>query len=51
MLADGMTEPEILADYPDLEPEDIREVWATAAAEALRDRWASDSRASSPAMR
>ena len=25
MVSEGMTEPEILAAYPDLEPEDIRE--------------------------
>ncbi|HEY8699176.1 MAG TPA: DUF433 domain-containing protein [Rhizomicrobium sp.] len=25
MIADGMTEGEMLADFPDLEPEDIRE--------------------------
>ncbi|MDE2979925.1 MAG: DUF433 domain-containing protein [Gemmatimonadota bacterium] len=31
-LASGMTEEEILADFPDLEPEDIRAVLAFAAA-------------------
>jgi uncharacterized protein (DUF433 family) len=30
-LASGMTEGEILADFPDLEPEDIRAVLAFAA--------------------
>ena len=30
-LASGMTEQEILADFPDLEPEDIRAVLAFAA--------------------
>ena len=33
MVADGMTEPEILAAYPDLEREDIGE-----AAEPVRER-------------
>ena len=37
MLADGMTEPEILKAYPDLETEDIREAMAYAA-EAVRER-------------
>ncbi len=37
MLADGMTEEEILAAYPDLEPEDIREALRYAA-EAVRER-------------
>lgn len=37
MLADGMTEQEILADYPDLETEDIHETLRYAA-EALRER-------------
>jgi uncharacterized protein (DUF433 family) len=32
MVADGMTHPEILAAYPDLEPEDIRVALAYAAA-------------------
>ena len=33
MLAAGMTEADILADYPDLEPEDIRASLAFAAAQ------------------
>jgi len=37
MVADGMTEEEILAAYPDLEREDIREALRYAA-EALRER-------------
>lgn len=38
-LASGMTEQEILADFPDLEPEDIRAVLAFAADRgALRSR-------------
>ena len=37
MIADGMTEAEILRDYPDLEPEDIREALRYAA-EAVRER-------------
>jgi uncharacterized protein (DUF433 family) len=37
MLAEGMTVEEILADYPDLEAEDIRESLRYAA-EAVRDR-------------
>lgn len=37
MLADGMTEAEILDAYPDLEPEDLREVMHYAA-EAVRER-------------
>jgi uncharacterized protein (DUF433 family) len=37
MVADGMNEPEILAAYPDLEGEDIREV-IRYAAEAVRER-------------
>jgi len=37
MVADGMTETEILATYPDLEPEDIREALRYAAA-AVRER-------------
>jgi uncharacterized protein (DUF433 family) len=32
MMADGMTEEEILEAYPDLEPEDIREALKYAAA-------------------
>jgi len=35
MLAAGRTEQEILADYPDLEPEDIRESLRYAAASAM----------------
>ena len=35
-LASGMTEEEILADFPDLEPEDIRAVLAFAAARERR---------------
>ena len=35
MLAAGMTEPEILEDYPDLELEDIREALRFAAAAVL----------------
>lgn len=37
MIADGMTEAEILAAYPDLQPEDIAESLRYAA-EALRER-------------
>lgn len=37
MLADGMSEQEILEAYPDLEPEDIREVLRYAA-EAVQER-------------
>lgn len=37
MIADGMTEAEVLADYPDLQREDIREALRYAA-EALRER-------------
>lgn len=37
MVADGMTDAEILAAYPDLEPEDIREALRYAA-EAVRGR-------------
>lgn len=37
MIADGMSEAEILAAYPDLEPEDIREALRYAA-EAVRER-------------
>jgi uncharacterized protein (DUF433 family) len=37
MLADGMTEDEILADYPDLERADIHEALRYAA-EAVRER-------------
>lgn len=37
MVADGMSEQEILEAYPDLEPEDIREALRYAA-EALRER-------------
>jgi uncharacterized protein (DUF433 family) len=37
MVADGMTEAEILAAYPDLEPEDIR-ASLHFAAEALQER-------------
>lgn len=37
MVAEGMSEPEILAAYPDLEPEDIREALRYAA-EAVRER-------------
>lgn len=37
MLADGMTEPEILDAYPDLESDDIREALRFAA-EMTRDR-------------
>ena len=35
MLAAGMAEHEILADYPDLEPEDIREALRFAASALL----------------
>lgn len=35
MLAGGMSEQEILAEYPDLEPEDIRESLRFAAASAV----------------
>ena len=37
MVADGMTEEEILKAFPDLEPEDIREALRYAA-EAVRER-------------
>jgi uncharacterized protein (DUF433 family) len=37
MVADGMTETEILAAYPDLEREDIREALRYAA-DAVRER-------------
>jgi uncharacterized protein (DUF433 family) len=37
MVADGMRDEEILAAYPDLEPEDIREALRYAA-EAVRER-------------
>lgn len=37
MVADGMAEAEILAAFPDLEPEDIREALRYAA-EAVRER-------------
>ena len=37
MLADGMSTPEIIAAYPDLEDEDIREAMRFAA-EAVRER-------------
>lgn len=37
MVADGMSESEILADYPDLIAEDIREALRYAA-EAVRER-------------
>ncbi|NOX35921.1 MAG: DUF433 domain-containing protein [Calditrichaeota bacterium] len=37
MIADGMTEKEILEAYPDLEPEDIREALRYAA-EAVKER-------------
>lgn len=37
MLADGMSDPEILAAYPDLEAEDVRESMRYAA-EAVRER-------------
>ena len=37
MVADGMTREEILADYPDLEAEDIEEALRYAA-EAVRER-------------
>jgi uncharacterized protein (DUF433 family) len=37
MLANGMTEPEVLAAYPDLEAEDLHEALRYAA-EAVRER-------------
>jgi uncharacterized protein (DUF433 family) len=37
MIADGMTEAEILAAYPDLEPDDLAEALRYAA-EAVRER-------------
>ena len=37
LVAEGRTESEILADYPDLEPEDIHQALAYAA-EAVRER-------------
>jgi uncharacterized protein (DUF433 family) len=36
MLADGMTDAEILANYPDLERDDIREALRYAAAARIR---------------
>ena len=37
LVAEGVTDAQILSDYPDLEPEDIREALAYAA-EAVRER-------------
>ena len=37
MVSEGMTDAEIIGDYPDLEPEDIREALRYAA-EAVRER-------------
>ena len=37
MVADGMTETEILGEYPDLEPGDVQEALKFAA-EAVRER-------------
>jgi uncharacterized protein (DUF433 family) len=37
MVADGMSEQEIITAYPDLEPEDVREALRYAA-EAVRER-------------
>lgn len=37
MVAEGMSDPEVLAAYPDLETEDIREAMRYAA-EAVRER-------------
>jgi len=37
MVADGMSEPEITAAYPDLETEDVRDA-IRYAAEAVRER-------------
>jgi len=37
MVADGMTDAEILAAYPDLEPDDVQEALRYAA-EAVRER-------------
>ena len=37
MVADGVSEPEIVAAYPDLEAEDVREA-IRYAAEAVRER-------------
>jgi uncharacterized protein (DUF433 family) len=37
MVAEGMSDPEILAAYPDLEAEDVREA-IRYAAEAVRER-------------
>jgi uncharacterized protein (DUF433 family) len=37
MVADGMTEKEILETYPDIEPEDIKEALLYAA-EAVKER-------------
>ena len=37
MVADGMSRDEILAEYPDLEPEDVQEALRYAA-EAVRER-------------
>ena len=37
MVADGMTRPEILAAYPDLDPDDVHEALRYAA-DAVRER-------------
>jgi uncharacterized protein (DUF433 family) len=37
LVAEGMSDEQILSDYPDLQPEDIREALAYAA-EAVRER-------------
>ncbi len=37
MVAEGMSEPEILAAYPDLQPDDVREALRYAA-ETVRER-------------
>lgn len=47
MVADGMSEPEIVAAYPDLEAEDVREA-IRYAAEAVRERELPVSRGEAP---
>jgi len=42
LVANGMTVEEIIADYPDLEPEDIRQAWQYAA-------WTADDAVYAPA--
>ena len=53
MLAEGMTEEEILDAYPDLEPEDIREAlqYVVAVGYGHRDHWSSGGRRSGDHLR